>query len=143
MQRGAAMSNQASIKAMTRNLVGLVGGPKVAAKICDVSETEISYWCNDNHTRFIPIDHLMDLDAAAGNLFVKEWARSVSPDNKTDAAESLMRTLAQFSKHTGELEYTTLDALEDGQLTPGEKRRIRDHVAPVKNIISQLEAVIS
>ena len=137
------MSNQAGIKAMTRNLVGLVGGPKVAADICDVSETEISYWCNDNHTRFIPIDHLMDLDAAAGNIFVKEWARSVSSDNKTDNTESLLRTLAQFSKHTGELEYCTLDAAEDGQLTPNEKRRIRDHVAPVKNIISQLEGVIS
>lgn len=137
------MSNQASIKAMTRNLVGLVGGPKVAAKICDVSETEISYWCNDNHTRFIPIDHLMDLDKAAGNFFVTEWARSVSPANKTDITESLLRTLAQFSKHTGDLEYTTLDAAEDGQLTPGEKRRILDRVTPVKNILNQLEGVIS
>ena len=136
------MSNQASIKAMTRNLVGLVGGPKVAASICGVSETEISYWGNDNHNRFIPIDHLMDLDAAAGHVFVKEWARSVSPENKT-SAESLLRTLAQFSKHTGELEYTTLDAAEDGEITRAEKRRILDHVAPVKNIISQLETVIA
>jgi len=137
------MSNQAGIKAMTRNLVGLVGGPKVAADICDVSETEISYWCNDNHTRFIPIDHLIDLDAAAGNFFVKEWARSISPECKTDSAASLLKTLARFSKSTGELECTTLEAAEDGQLTPAEKRRIRDHVAPVKNIISQLEGVIS
>ena len=137
------MSNQAGIKAMTRNLVGLVGGPKVAASICDVSETEISYWCNDNHTRFIPIDHLMDLDSAAGNVFVREWARSVSPENRTDAAASLLKTLGQFSRHTGELECTALEALEDGKLTPAEKRRIRDHLAPVKNITTQLERVIA
>ncbi len=139
------MCNQANIKALTRNLVGIVGGPKMAAKICDVSETEISYWCNDDHARFIPIDHLMDLDAAAGDVFLKEWARSRSREltAKPDSAASLLKTLAQFSKTTGDLEFTTLDAVDDGILTNAEKRRIRDHVAPVKNIISQLEAVIS
>ena len=137
------MSNHAALKAMTRNLVGLVGGQEVAAKICNATQAEISYWCNDGHDRFIPIDHLIDLDAAAGNFFVKEWARSVSPECKTNSAASLLKTLARFSKSTGELECTTLEAAEDGQLTPAEKRRIRDHVAPVKNIISQLEGVIS
>ena len=137
------MSNHAALKAMTRNLVGLVGGQEVAAKICNATQAEISYWCNDGHDRFIPIDHLIDLDAAAGNFFVKEWARSVSPECKTNNAASLLKTLARFSKSTGELECTTLEAAEDGQLTPAEKRRIRDHVAPVKNIISQLEGVIS
>ncbi len=135
------MSNTANIKALTRNMVGLVGGPKVAAEICGVSQTEISYWCNDDHTRFIPIDHLMDLDAAAGNVFVTEWSRSISPEGKADCAASLLKT--QFSKRTGELEYTTLDAAEDGALTPAEKRRIRDRISPVKNIINQLEEVIA
>ncbi len=137
------MANQADIKAKTRNLVGIVGGPKVAAKICDVSETEISYWCNDNHNRFIPIDHLMDLDAAAGNVFVKEWAHSVSPENKSEQAASLMKTLAQFSKAGGELEFEALEALDDGHLTPTETRRVRDRITSVKNIASQLEQVIS
>ena len=137
------MCNQANIKALVRNMVGLVGGPKVAAHICGVSETEISYWGNDSHNRFIPIDHLMDLDAACGNFFLKEWSRSISPDNKQDAEASVLKTLAHFSRATGELECTTLEAFEDGQLSPAEKRRIRDHVAPVKNIIGQLEQVIA
>lgn len=136
------MRNPATIKALTRHMVGLVGGPKVAANICDVSEAEISYWCNDNHTRFIPADHLMDLDAAAGNLFVKEWARSISEESKSSAA-SVIKTIGNLSRATGNLEHTTLEAAEDNHFTPNEKRRIRDNIAPVKDFISHLERAIS
>jgi hypothetical protein len=130
-------------------MIQLAGGERAAAAICGVSAQLVSNWQLDSHDKtFIPIYRLLDLDAAAGDLFLKEWARArgyelVSSGARPDSTESLLRTLAQFSKHTGELEYTTLDAAEDGQLTPAEKRRIRDHVAPVKNIISQLEGVIS
>lgn len=142
------MCNQASIKAITRHMVGIVGGPKIAAKICDVSEAEISYWCNDNHTRFIPIDHLMDLNAAAGDLFLKEWARQrnfdlVAREPIESQAASVIKTIGHFSRATGELEFTTLEAAEDNQFTPNEKRRIRDTIAPVKDYISHLEQAIS
>ena len=69
------MCNKDNLKSITRHLVNRVGGAKQAAHVCGVSETEISYWQNDHHDRFIPVDHLVDLDAAAGDLFLKELAR--------------------------------------------------------------------
>ena len=51
--------------------------------------------------------------------------------------------MAQVSKANGEFEYTTLEAAEDGKITPAEARRIRDCIAPVKDLIAQTEAAIS
>ena len=136
------------IKALTRNLVKLVSGPKVAAEVCAASQTEISWWGNDDHDRVIPLDHFMLLDKAAGYHGLKDIALKcgfelVPVEVKPVGAGSLLKTLAQFSKRTGDLEYTALDAAEDGHLTPAEKRRIRDRIAATKNTISELEDVIT
>lgn len=69
------MCNQQNIKALSRHMVMRAGGAKKAANICGVTEGELSIWCNDRHDRFIPADHLLDLDQHAGDLFLKEWAR--------------------------------------------------------------------
>ncbi len=147
------MCNVPYIKDLIRNLVKLVGGDdrgarKIAAHICGAGETDLSFWCNDDHSRVIPLDHFMLLDEATGYRGLKDIAHKcgfelVPIEVKPIGAGSLLKTLAQFSKRTGDLEYTALDAAEDGQLTPAEKRRIRDRIAATKNTISELEDVIS
>lgn len=141
--------DQASIKAITRHLVQRVGGPKQAAEICGVSQALISNWKDDNHDRFIPIYRLVDLDAAAGDLFLSELARSrgyeLTPIERREnnAAVSLVKLMAEVSRANGEFEYTALEAVADGSVTPNEARRIRDRIAPVKDLIAQTEAAIS
>lgn len=143
------MSNKANLKAITRHMVKLVGGPKSAAQICGVSETEISYWGNDNHDRFIPLDHLEDLNAAAGDLYLRELARTRGFDlvsverRQNEAAVSLVRLMAQVSRASGEFEYTVLDAASDGDVNRNEARRIFDHIAPLEDLILHTKAAIS
>lgn len=142
------MSDQASIKAMIRRMVQAVGGPKQSAFTCKVSETEISLWGSDNTTRYIPIDHLVDLDAEAGDMFLEYWAQSrgyglVELKSKPNQAASVLKTIAQFSRHAGNLDCATVEAAEDGTLSPNEKRTIRDRIAPVENMIGQLKAVLA
>ncbi len=142
------MRSAENLKAITRHLVSRVGAVKAAAKICGVSETEVSYWQNDHHNRFIPIDHLVDLDKAAGDLFLKEWARArgfelVAVDAPQNSAPSIVNIIGQFSKEVGELDCVALAAASHGVMTPAEKRRIWDEIAPVKDSLAQLENAIS
>ncbi len=143
------MCNSANLKAITRHMVSRVGGPKHAASICGVSEQELSLWCNDSHTRFIPVDHLVDLDAAAGDLFLKDLARQrgfelvESEDPKQETAGNVFRAIGEFSKHGGELGFATLEAASDHKITPNEKRAIRDRMRPVKDALDKLENIIA
>ncbi len=142
------MSNAENLKAITRHLVSRVGGSKCAAHICGVSETEIGYWKNDQHDRFIPIDHLVDLDKAASDLFLKEWARTrgfelVALDVQQNNAPSILNVIGRFSKNAGELDCVALEAASDGKISATERRRIRDQIAPVKDSLAQLENAIS
>jgi hypothetical protein len=141
------MTNQASLKALMRHMVNLAGGAKAAAGICGAHEAEISYWSNDQHDRFIPVDHLTRLDQACDDLFLKEWARSrgfeLTP--REPAGEMPARVIAimgHFAKEAGELGAIVLDAAEDNHFTPTEVRLIRDSIAPVKDLISALEKAI-
>lgn len=142
------MCSKANLKAITRHLVQRVGGPRNAAQICDVSEMSVSYWCDDNHNRFIPVDHLVDLDEAAGDLFLKEFARIrgyelIALAAKPENSANVFKAVGEFSKAGGVLGFTTLEAASDHKITPTEARLIRDHIRPVKDSIEQLERVIS
>ena len=136
------MSN--SLKAIVRHLVARVGGQITAGKLLGVSTTEISLWGNDNTTRFIPVDHLVDLDAAGGDLFLKHLARQrgydlVKRDEQPGKAENVFNTIGQFAKAGGDLECITLEAASDREITPNEERAIRDRIRPVKDSIEALE----
>jgi len=136
------MSN--SLKAIVRHLVERVGGQITAGKLLGVSTTEISLWGNDNNTRFIPVDHLVDLDAAGGDLFLKHLARQrgydlVKREEQPNKADDVLRTIGQLARASGDLECTTLEAVSDHDLTPNEERAIRDRIRPVKDSIEALE----
>ncbi len=141
------MCNLPDIKALTRNLVQLVGGPKQAAHICSASEAEISFWCNDTHTRVIPLDHFLLLDAATGNRGLAELSYNSGITRpaaaKSNGPPSIIEILAQLSRATGELGYVTARAAEDNRFVPREKRSIRDHKSAVANVLHDLERVIA
>lgn len=143
------MCNGASLKAITRRLVGRVGGVKNAARICGVTDSEVSFWQNDAHDRYIPIDHLVLLDTAAGDIFLNELAQSRGYNLIPFSAASephcqlIPNIIGLLARESGELHYTALDAASDGIVTPAEARRIRDVIAPVKDKIAALEQAIS
>lgn len=138
------MSN---LKELTAHAVVRAGGPIIAAKLLGVSTTEISYWCNQDHTRFIPIDHLVDLDAHADDLFLKTWAAKRGfdlvarvPDQR---AAEVLDALAKFSKASGDLGFVALEAEADQHWTPNEIRNTREKIRPVKDSIEELERFLA
>jgi len=141
------MCNGKQLKAILRHMVARAGGTNKAADLCGSPSSELSLWTNDESNRFIPVDHLLQLDARVGDLFLKEFARLrgyelIAIEEQPNASPTVIKSIAELSRTTGELEYTTLEAIEDNHLTPAERRRIQDCIAPVKDRISQLESAI-
>lgn len=141
------MVNGAGIKAIVRHIVDRVGGNLKAAELCGALKSDVSFWCNDHHDRHAPVDHLMILDEAADDLFLKEWALTRGYDLKprqahADIPAHVTKIMGHFAKEAGELSATVLEAAEDNHFTPTEKRLIRDSIAPVKDLISALERAI-
>jgi hypothetical protein len=137
-----------SLKAIVKHLVERVGGAKQAAKLLGVSETEISYWCNPNHPRFIPVDHLVDLDAAGGHLFLKYLARQcgfdlIGSNRQADIEANVLHTLGDLTRSAGTLTGVMLEALSDQKYTTTEKRNTLPHLRPVKDSIDELERFLA
>ncbi len=138
------------IKATLRRMVARVGKATAASELCAAAGSDMSLWTSDASSRFIPIDHLMllDADAKVDDLFLKEWAYSrgynLTPrDIKQSNAPTVIKTIAELSRASGELEYTTLAAAEDHIVTAAERRQIQNCIAPVKDRLAQLESAIS
>ena len=140
------MCNGKQLKAILRHMVARAGGTNKAADLCGSPSSELSLWTSDESNRFIPVDHLLQLDARVGDLFLKEFARlrgyELIANNMPSEGASIIRSIAELSRESGQLEYTTLEAIEDNHLTPAERRRIQDCIAPVKDKIGQLESAI-
>lgn len=136
------------LKEDIKHLIDLVGSRKYVAHLLDVSETELSYWCNPNHDRHIPIDHLVQLDALAGDRFLKTWARKrgyeiVKDDATIEAATNVFKTIGEFSKASGACAGVALVALADHDFTPNEKREVKEFLRPVKDSIDNLEKFLA
>jgi hypothetical protein len=137
-----------SLKEIVGHAVERAGGQIPVAKRLGVSTSEISLWCNQNHNRFIPIDHLMDLDGAAGHIFLKYWARKcgfdlVGVDAAREAAANVFKTIGEFSKASGACAGVALEALADHEFTPSEKRAVLQHLRPVKDSVDELERYLA
>lgn len=135
-----------SLKAILRHAIERAGGQIKAAELLGVSTSEVSLWGNDNHNRYIPIDHLIDLDQQAGDIFLKHWARhrgyDLAPRDATPTKDNIFKIVGEFSKAGGNLDCTALEAAADNHITPNERRAIHDAIAPVRDSIDELERFI-
>lgn len=140
------MLDQPRIKAILRNMVDRAGTSKRAAELCGVPASDMSLWTSDASDRNIPVDHLLLLDARVGHLFLEEVAADCGFDLKKRAVPGdvpILETIGHLSKSIGHLVLVVLKAAADGVFCPREKREIRDHVAPVKDGLHNLERAIS
>jgi hypothetical protein len=137
-----------SLKEIVDHAIERAGGRIAVSKHLGVPASDLSLWCNKNHTRFIPIDHLMDLDAAAGDLFLKYWARQrgydlVGRDTGREAAANVFRVIGELSRASGACAGVALEALADHDFTPTEKSVVHGHLRPVKDSIDELERFLA
>jgi hypothetical protein len=135
-----------SLKELTAHSIERAGSRQSVAKMLGVSEAELSYWCNPDNSRYIPIDHWTDLDRASGHFFLKELAREsgfdlVAMEPKPAPAASIFHIIAEFSKSAGHFAFTVLEAAMDGVFTPNEKRRIQQAARPLKDCLDSVDHV--
>jgi hypothetical protein len=135
-----------SLKELTGHAVMRAGGPIPASKLLGVSPQEISLWCIEGNNRFIPLDHWVDLDAASGNLFLKELAHKSGFDLtarkvKPASTESVFHVIGKFSKAAGVFACTVLEAAVDGIFSPNEKRKILHAARPLKDCLDDVDHV--
>lgn len=133
-----------NLKELTAHAIERAGSRSDVAKRLGVSETELSYWCNPENPRFIPIDHWVDLDAMSGHLFLKDLARKggfelVAREAKPVAHASVFQIIAEFTKAAGQFACTVLEAAIDGVFTPNEKRRIAQAARPLKDCLDNVD----
>jgi DNA-binding transcriptional regulator YdaS (Cro superfamily) len=106
-----------SIKAIFRHAVEKAGGRKATAELLGVGTPELSLWGNDDHERFIPINHLMDLDAATGDIFLRDWARKRGYDltalEVSEPKDNIYKIIGELSKAGGNLDCAALEAWSD------------------------------
>lgn len=137
------MSTAAWLKQLTFRVIDKIGTRKEAADRLGVSMTELSYWCNQDHDRFIPVDHLVEADALSGHVFLRELAhRSGFELVPLKAApidtETAVEASADISKDAGELVHDVLLASPDG-INTREARAILAKVGEVRNSCNSLE----
>lgn len=137
------------IKAVTRRIVGYDGRTfQVTADFLGVAKSDVGYWCNDGHERVIPADHLIELDAVSGDIFLQEWANSRGYDlvrrkkREADCVHHVLNSLGGFARDVGDFNAEVIEAYSDNEITPAERRRIYDKAAPVKDRITQIERAI-
>ncbi len=142
------MSNGENWKELTERMVDAVGARKDVAKKLGVSDKEISLWCNPEHDRFIPLDHLADLDAMAGDIFLSELARrrgfELVPLKRLPAdIEAAVEAAVDMAKDAGDLTHEVYDAQRDGDISNNEERVILAKLGRVYNDGHSLERALA
>lgn len=127
-----------AIKAATRLLIRDAGGLELAAKVTRVERAELSRYENPAVERFLPVDVLLDLEAANGEPHVtRELARRLGHVlielPRHEAGGKWGDHLGQIAKECGEAISVVGQALAgDGEITMDDLRRL-----PIKREISE------
>jgi hypothetical protein len=134
------MSNDAAwLKSITRFLIGPVRGSRaVVAKLLGVSNPEVTYWCEDRYNRFIPIDHLYELDAQRGDLFLKAWAERrgyqlTQAERVAPEAADMSSLAGDIAMLAGSTAHEIIERGKDGEYCVNDARAIRDCIGSLSN----------
>lgn len=142
-------------KELTDRMIDAAGSRKEVAAVLGVHVNDLSNWCNPNHERVIPVDHMVDLDALADRAdgvikhrFLRELARTCGfelvamEDDQPDTAQ-LLDAVAEVVKHSADLNHETIAALRDGKLSPNEARSLESRMGMIFNGLHSVAGALS
>ncbi len=115
-----------------------IGKRHEVALMMGTSETELSWWCNKDHPRFIPLDHLADLNRLSGGWLMKELAHEMAIDAAPARPQNIFQIIGNFSQACGHLAMVALRALADGVVTKTEAREVHHAARPVSDNLHDL-----
>jgi hypothetical protein len=134
------------LKELIDHAITKVGSRREVAEKLGVSQTELSYWCNPNMDRYIPLNHFYDLDALTGGWLLAKLAHNRGFDMtpreiKPAASLNVFHVVAEFTKAAGHFAYTVLEAAVDGVFTSTERRRIAQAARPLSDCVDNVHHI--
>ncbi|MCC8945971.1 hypothetical protein H8A97_12900 [Bradyrhizobium sp. Arg62] len=116
---------QGFTKRLVRQAINALGGNRAAAEFTGIEGSELSRFASDDVDRHISLWRAMDLDAAAGDVMLKAWARRrgfeiLTADEKTELVEGVTKLVGKLAHATADLQSQVLEAATDGVATNNE-----------------------
>jgi len=138
--------SQYALKAATRRVVKLAGGPNAASDVVRAPASRLSQYGNHDVPVFAPVDVCFDLDKAAGDhVILRAWADlcgfDIVPREATQVAHDLTVAAGHVARESGELVSMTIDAESDGVVTPTEARAIDEAAADLQEKVVSIREV--
>ena len=128
-----------AMKLATRRAIEQAGGLKTVAAHTRVSASNLSDYCNDRLSTFVPLDVAADIDALCGaNIILGAW-QDYSLAAKQQNTEAITGHLSSVMTDTGHLMKVVGEGLGDGVLTRREASDSLRAASEVKEEIIELE----
>ena len=140
-------SAESILKAATRDLIELVGGPSRAERLAHGSQSRFSEYGAPHTERFIRIDQVAALEAECGVPAITRQLADLSdydlvPRHAASQPATLHRMLAELISSGGNVDSFLADALADGKVTVPEAKKISDEARALIDKLQSLCAAL-
>lgn len=147
--RASTEEQRKALKIALQIVVNLLGGGKEAAKLTVVDPSTLSlYGAPHEEQRHTRVDVALDLDLAAGEPHIARalaaaqgWSLVRSEADTCSSGLSLA-DYGRLQKQAFEAQACVFESLEDGAVSPAEKRRILKELAELRQAIAVVEAKV-
>lgn len=136
------------LKLATRKLLDSFDSLQAASKLCRVKPTNLSQYQSFEHSAFMPVDVVMDLERAAGtSVLSKEMARIGEGKTSPESDRGVRDEALDVPVAVGELlafvcEATAVGSDNGAQLSENEKRRYFELRNNVEAELQELDAAV-
>ena len=140
-------SEYLAIKAATRDLVAVCGGPKRCEGITRGTSSRFSEYGAPQIDACIRADQIADLEAECGQPIVTRVLADMAgfdlmPRHAADKPETMHRMLADLIAVAGSMESDMAAALADGRITVSEAKRISEEASALIDRLQSLRAAL-
>ena len=147
--RPSTEDHRRALKIAAQIVTNLCGGGKLAASLTDVDASTLSlYGAPQEDKRHMRIDVALDLDLAAREpVMARALAAAQGFSLVRDAIEPGQSPLSladygRLQRQAFEAQACVFESLEDGAVSPAEKRRILKELAELRQAIAIVEAKV-
>lgn len=148
--RPSTEDHRRALKIAAQIVTNLCGGGKLAAGLTDVDASTLSlYGAPQEDKRHMRIDVALDLDLAAGEPVMARalaaaqgFALARLEAERDPGAPLGLADYGRLQRQAFEAQACVFESLEDGAITPAEKRRILKELAELRQAIAMVEAKV-
>lgn len=138
-------SERIALKAATRRVVELAGGPNLASSSTRVAASQLSLYGNVNDAQFVPLDVVVDLDRLAGdNVLLRTLAAMagfelIARASSQDDSSCITSSAGDLAQEAGQLVSDVITAARDKTITPAEATAISGKALQIEETINEIK----